>query len=486
MASKIKYNSLGSTGFQVSPAGFGCYRVHISVDEHRAALKHALLNGINLIDTSSNYADGGSEELVGAVLKEMISEEKLKRDDIIVVSKVGYLQGQNYQLSQDFKKQGKPFAELVEYAPGLEHCIHADFIADQLTRSLNRLQQSCIDVYLLHNPEYYLNWAERKNIPLDEAREEYYRRIEQAFLHLEIEAQNDRIKYYGISSNTFPVSSKRYDFTSLQKIWELAQSISENHKFRVIQFPMNLLETGAATEFSQGNKQNVLEFAADKNLGVLINRPLNAFVNNKMTRLVHLISKTDQTEKEMFAETEQLESIFISDILPLLAVEEEKQKELAGLFSLGTYLSQNSEKLLSYWTWMENQSRFISEQVSYAVQQVNEIPNKDKKVIEWLNAYVHAFNELLNAITGYLGLQAANKSQKLFEKISAVDADWQKTRNLTELALRSLRTTKGISSILIGMRHTDYVDDVLNELKFDISAADKKMSWQKVKDLPGK
>lgn len=58
-------NLLGKTGWSVSPVGFGGYRIHDRVDEHREALKLALTSGCNLIDTSTNYGDGGSEKLIG-------------------------------------------------------------------------------------------------------------------------------------------------------------------------------------------------------------------------------------------------------------------------------------------------------------------------------------------------------------------------------------------------------------------------------------
>ena len=56
---------LGATGLSASQAGFGCYRVSAGVAHHARALRKALAEGINLIDTSTNYADEGSEALVG-------------------------------------------------------------------------------------------------------------------------------------------------------------------------------------------------------------------------------------------------------------------------------------------------------------------------------------------------------------------------------------------------------------------------------------
>ena len=50
---------------------------------------------------------------------------------------------------------GAAFPEMVKYTDGCWHCIHPQFLADQLERSLRRLQLDKLDVYLLHNPEYF-------------------------------------------------------------------------------------------------------------------------------------------------------------------------------------------------------------------------------------------------------------------------------------------------------------------------------------------
>ena len=465
---KLNYNLLGQTNLHISPAGFGSYRVHISIDEHRQALEHALLNGINLIDTSSNYGDGGSEELVGALIKNLAKEKKIKREEVVIVSKVGYLQGQNLQLSQQLRQQGRPFPELVEYADGLEHCIHPDFIADQLTRSLNRLQLKTIDVYLLHNPEYYLLWAHKQGMELTTARSEYYRRIEQAFMHLEIEAQNGRIRYYGISSNTFPIPANRYDFTSLEKIWGIAENISPKHNFSVVQFPMNLLEPGAATEKNQPQNQTILEFAKSKNMAVLVNRPLNAFSNNQMTRLVSLEMSAEFEEnilQKKFNTIVKLENDFVNKILPSLKTEEDIQKKLSGYFSSSSYLYANWQKLGPYWQWIESQARFLTDQVSFAVQMVNEIADKNESSIKWLDNYVDTFNNLLDYLTLYYGQKTFKDNTIVFQDFKEKNVNLKEMNSLQQLAIISLVSNKAISSTLVGMRHIEYVEDILNILK---------------------
>ena len=238
----LSVGNIGTTGLAVSQAGFGCYRVSTGVAHHKSALQKALCEGINLIDTSSNYADGGSESLIGEVLENLIVAGELSREKIVVVSKVGYLQGHNYELSRERKQEGRPFPELVEYGEGLEHCIHPEFLLDQLNRSLERLKLKTLDFYLLHNPEYYLEWAQKNGHALEPARTEYYRRIRKAFEYLEDEVLRGRIRYYGISSNTFPAAADQPDFTCLATVWNIAESLAASHHFRLVQLPLNLME----------------------------------------------------------------------------------------------------------------------------------------------------------------------------------------------------------------------------------------------------
>lgn len=281
----ISFSCPGDTGLMFSGAGFGCYRVDISISEHQAALRQALLSGINVIDTSANYADGGSERLVGYVVSQLSTAGKVQRDGVIIVSKAGYLQGANYKISQERKKQGQRFPELVVYDEGLEHCIHPEFLDHQITASLERLGMERIDCFLLHNPEYYLKWAYREGVDKEEARQEYLRRIHSAFVHLEDEVRQGRISWYGISSNTFPSHQEDFDFTPLDQITELAQTISLHHHFRVIELPLNLMEPEAMTEKNQRDGKTVIDLAREHRLAVLINRPLNAISQDRLVRL---------------------------------------------------------------------------------------------------------------------------------------------------------------------------------------------------------
>lgn len=361
----LSFQNMGSTGLTISAVGFGGYRIDISEPSHRHAMEYALLSGINLIDTSANYADGGSERLIGTVLADLVNSGRLCREAVVIVSKGGYLQGENYRLSQQRKVDGHPFSDIVEFGEEFEHCIHPSFLTDQLMRSLQRLGVERVDCYLLHNPEYYLKWAKRHAVPFTLACTEYLRRIREAFLFLEDEVARGRIGCYGISSNTFPLAETDDDFSDLSAIWALAERISPRHHFRVIEFPCNLFETDALLQVNQPDGATLLEFAKEKNLATLINRPLNAIQHDELIRLADNV---------------------------------------------------------------------------------------------------------------YRG-EAAAQATAFRERVAQLDPAWN-VSSLSQLAVRALRSTRGITAVLVGMRQPAYVDDILRELRQPCAIENRHASWE--------
>jgi aryl-alcohol dehydrogenase-like predicted oxidoreductase len=269
--------------------GFGGYRVDDRTAGHREALERALDAGCTLIDTSTNYTDGGSESLVGAVLSERERRTRGSRDRVVVVSKIGYVQGRNLDLALERERRGEPFPEMVRYMDGCWHCIHPEFLRDQLARSLERLQTGRLDVVLLHNPEYFLSdAAHRGERDLDRPRTEFYRRVEAAFAFFEEQVARGVLGGYGVSSNTVVAPAEGPETTSLSRFLEAARGAggARNH-FRVVQWPMNLFEGGAELEANTGpeGRSTALETARAAGLEVLVNRPLNAILEGRLLRL---------------------------------------------------------------------------------------------------------------------------------------------------------------------------------------------------------
>ncbi|MDP4230926.1 MAG: aldo/keto reductase [Bacteroidota bacterium] len=467
------FNRLGRTDLLCSPVGFGTYRCDVRVAEHKAALVKAIRMGVNLIDTSANYADGNAERMIGEVLGLMVGSGEIKRDEIIIVSKGGYIQGENYQriakLAEDKAAGLTPGAELneiVRYSKGLWHSIHPDFLKDQIDRSLQRMNLETIDAYLLHNPEYYIQWAIKDGIPEDEAREIYEARIQKAFSYLEQEVTNGRIKWYGISSNTFGKPEDAVDRTALEKIWMAADAKTKgsNH-FAVIQLPLNLYEPGGLLEKNQEKStKSVIEFAREKDLGVLINRPLNAFGKNMLIRLA------DYPERE-FPPVEE-----ITDLVHDLKLQEEEFKNgplkdvalnpqaydaVKKLLSVGEWLDGKWQHLPSFEEWRDLLYTVIKPRMQYAFDLLQGIALSDPGVFKQLQDYAESIDETMEHITNYYLTMAHERSLAIHKVVDEVLPAEDHEISLSQKAILMLRSIEGVSSVLVGMRSDEYVEDVI-------------------------
>ena len=119
--------------------------------------QYAIQAGSNVIDTSTNYELGESETMIGRVLNGMINELVIEREEVVVMSKIGYMQGPNLKEARERETQSKPYSQVSKLHPFHWHCIAPEFIGDQLEHSLNRLNLEQLDVLFLHNPEYCWN-----------------------------------------------------------------------------------------------------------------------------------------------------------------------------------------------------------------------------------------------------------------------------------------------------------------------------------------
>lgn len=89
----MQYNPLGTTDLNVSRLCLGCmtfgepdrgsHAWTLPEESSREIIRHALENGINFFDTSNNYSDGSSEEILGRALRDFA-----RRQDVVVATKV--------------------------------------------------------------------------------------------------------------------------------------------------------------------------------------------------------------------------------------------------------------------------------------------------------------------------------------------------------------------------------------------------------------
>lgn len=472
----LLYKPLGKTGFTVSACGFGAYRIDFRVKEHFEALEYAISGGINLIDTSANYSDGGSEVLIGNVLEQMINNGKLLREEIVIVSKGGYIQGKNLAAAKKMKEDGVGYRDVTEYAENIWHCIHPDFLRDQITLSLERMKLETIDVYLLHNPEYFLDSPLAKDLELDVLRHEYYSRIKKAFDYLEEEVKAGRISYYGISSNSFVKSSDDPVFTSLKNCVDASNEISEDNNFYVVELPLNLYEKGAITHKNQvGDTFNVLEYAYESELGVLVNRPLNALGAEGLTRLADFpvndeLAKLDETQ--IIAEINLLdlmEEEFLKEHLESLELSDKNKEAVTNFMKAGQLLKENWKGFGTIESFNDLKKQYLIPRVNFALTTLISSKGLTDEMKEKLDKIAKQTNKLMSIMDSLYGLMANVNNKKLHLKLNTAvdpaDANSFSELSLSQKAILFVNSLKEVSSTLVGMRQQKYVDDVTGALK---------------------
>lgn len=119
---------LGRTGLRVSAIGLGTLTWARDTDEQEAAeqLRDFVEAGGTLLDTAASYADGGGEELIGTLLRRVVS-----RDDVVLCTKGGV------------RRTAR--GGVVDASRGA--------LLDSLDASLARLGTDHVDLFLVQSPD---------------------------------------------------------------------------------------------------------------------------------------------------------------------------------------------------------------------------------------------------------------------------------------------------------------------------------------------
>ncbi|HEV3112299.1 MAG TPA: aldo/keto reductase [Candidatus Binataceae bacterium] len=256
-----------------SSLGIGTYlgEMDPETDEmYREAAKVAVAGGVNVIDSAVNYRMQRSERSIGAAIRELVDAGHIKREELIVSSKGGYITfdgempaNPREYFDREFVKTGLIGAgDLVENS----HCMTPKYLDAMIEKSRANLGLETIDVYFLHNPEAQVAAVGRK---------EFMRRVRLVFELLEGKVGEGAISVYGTATwNGFRVRPDSADYLSLQELVDLAATVGgPNHHFKVIQLPYSLAMPEAFTTPNQnvtGENEMLSPLEAARALGIAV------------------------------------------------------------------------------------------------------------------------------------------------------------------------------------------------------------------------
>jgi len=171
----VNYRAFGRTGWQVSEVSFGAWAIggswgQVSDADALDALRAAIDNGVNFIDTADVYGDGRSERLIAQVLKE-------RRERVYVATKAG-------RRLSPHTAEGYNRANLTAF----------------VERSLKNLQVETLDLVQLHCPPTQV----------------YY--TPEVFGVLDDLVKAGKLRYYGVSVEKVEEAIKAVEYPNLQSV----------------------------------------------------------------------------------------------------------------------------------------------------------------------------------------------------------------------------------------------------------------------------
>ncbi|HEY7530022.1 MAG TPA: aldo/keto reductase [Gemmatimonadota bacterium] len=479
------YAVLGRTNLTVSRVGFGGYRVDEEAPEHREALVRALEGGVNLVDTAANYAGGGSERVVGETLRELIARGALRRDEVVVVSKLGYLQGADLARHTDGSTP-----DVITLGEGVGYSLDPDVLRAGLERSLERLGLETLDVLLLHDPEELLGHARRRGVDPEAAREELDLQLRRAFASLEEHAAEGRIRWYGVSSNTVAAPASDPEATSLARMLDAARAAGgDDHRFAVLQLPFNVLESEAAlapasapvsADGPSPDTTPVLDLAARAGVAVLANRPLNAFAGGALVRLADFAGGEDGPRAGAglsrgtapdAAALEALEAEFRRDIAPAVRVTRGSVAP-SEFFRWAARIPVLAARADSLERWTRVEQEAILPQVGHVVAALDRGLSGPpaERWASWRERYLAELDALLEAARTAAALRSRARLGRLAGVLDPLLPENRRGEPLARKALWLAAGTPGVGAVLNGMRRPEYVKDALEVLRWPAPA----------------
>jgi aryl-alcohol dehydrogenase-like predicted oxidoreductase len=277
---RVDFHRILPRRLTVSALGLGTYLGDCTEDDdhaYAATVRAAIADGVNLIDTASNYRCQRSERAVGRAVEELIASGEGRRDELVICTKGGYvaLDGEPPASREEYDA----WLERMLFAPGVVareemvragHSIAPSFLAHQLEQSRKNLRLHTIDVYYVHNPEEQLLAVDRPT---------FRDRMRAAFVLLEERSERGEIAGYGCATWLgLRVGPEHRQHVTLAELVAIAREIAgPTHHFRAVQLPVSLAMPEAARAATQplGRKMVTLLEAADAlGVGVVASAPL--------------------------------------------------------------------------------------------------------------------------------------------------------------------------------------------------------------------
>jgi hypothetical protein len=184
---------------------------------------------------------------------------------------------------------------------------------------------------------------------------------------------------------------------------------------------------------------------------------------------------------EKIRQLDKSETRLWKKILPRLDMPEGLKIRVKQQNEMGDSLKHYWKNFGSFEKFRQVRSSVFWPRVQGVFEFLTPYAKEDDELARWLKDHPICVNETLDAVGSIYAEDAARLLNRIHSAVSQADPQWEKPGTLSQKAIRALRSTDGVSVVLVGMRQKAYVDDVLSELKEFLPHNNRFDSWVRIR-----
>jgi hypothetical protein len=147
------------------------------------------------------------------------------------------------------------------------------------------------------------------------------------------------------------------------------------------------------------------------------------------------------------------------------------------------------DSLKHYWKNFGSHERFRQAKAVHFMPRVQGVMNFLKpyregkpSVDSWMESHMGILEQAFEAVASIYIEDAARITRKIHAMVTDAAADWGTDIPMSQKAVLAIRSTEGVSAVLVGMRKEKYVKDVLAELSRPLEKKGDVDAWKKMAD----
>jgi hypothetical protein len=244
----------------------------------------------------------------------------------------------------------------------------------------------------------------------------------------------------------------------LSRLLELA-----GEGFTVVQLPLNPLERGAREPHHTADRRSVLSVARQAGLGVLANRPLNAFGPGGLVRFAEVglpFAAPPAAPGDPWTELAETEADFRKRWAPRLSFEDAEQSP-ADMIAVADLFRQAAARVPDMVSFASAWESYVAPRLDDLLPQLEEVFEKSPGFRQWAATYRDRVYRAAAAAAEKPRANEARRVETLLTQLAEIYGRDLPGETVAQKTINALLDAESVDVVLVGMRTPRYVADVV-------------------------